>query len=423
MTLETLKNIVSSQGDIYKLIDQERNNKKVWKHRASSTTSFLANPLHYALAQGLGINFGNTDKTIIGTAVHSAVDFAYSNPNINVISAIKELIKTVNIEIINLQASLIDKVDEKVIKKEAYKLFIAYYNEILLLNRDNFVASEQYLEVNVPLGMYKNPNNFGRIILTGTFDRLYKDNDGFILGDLKTSSKRISGICDKSQELQDFEAEIGSLEKSKDEFEKIIIKFQNAEAKLSEFKLENDKTQDAFNDAKLNNKATKALENKIVKLNSEIEKWTENLERKIEAENRVLDIENKLLYLKDKSKSIFSLYENEKNLADLESCKQQYGFQVALYSLMYMIVHGIEIKKVRLEIIIKNKVPTIQIFEWKLDDETLKVAEEAIQMVVSTIEAFYDGVSSSLLFRPNPYTFYGSETNEFINLLRGKMKS
>lgn len=423
MTLETLNSMVSSQGDIFKLIDQERNNKKVWKHRASSTTSFLANPLHYALAQGLGVNFGNTDKTIIGTAVHSAVDFAYSNPNRNVISAIKELIKTVNIEMINLQASLIDKVDVKSIKNEAYRLFVTYYNDILLFNRDIFVGSEQYLEVNVPLGMYKNPNNFGRIMLTGTFDRLYKDKDGFILGDLKTSSKRISGACEKSQELQDFEAEIGSLEKTKDEFEKTIIKFQNAEIKLSEFKLESEKTQYAFNDAKLNNKATKALENKLVKLNSEIEKWTENLEKKIEAESKVLSLENKLLCLKDKSQSISNLYENEKKLADLEACKQQYGFQVALYSLMYMIVHGIEIKKVRLEIIIKNKIPTIQIFEWKLDEETLKVAEEAIQMVVSTIEAFYDGVSSSLLFRPNPYIFYGSETNEFIKLLRGKMKS
>ena len=87
-------------------------------------------------------------------------------------------------------------------------------------------------------------------------------------------------------------------------------------------------------------------------------------------------------------------------------------------------VHGIEIKKTRLEIIVKTKVPQIQIFEWELDDDTLRKAEDAIQMVVSTIEAFYNGVDSSLLFRPNPYTFYGSETNEFINTLKGDiMKS
>ena len=140
--------------------------------------------------------------------------------------------------------------------------------------------------------------------------------------------------------------------------------------------------------------------------------------------NEILKINNRLSILEEKSAPLFASYQAEKNLADLEACKQQYGFQVALYSLMYMIVHGVEIKKVRLEIIVKTKVPTIQIFEWELDNETLRSAEEAIQMVVSTIEAFYDGVSSSLLFRPNPYTFYGSETNKFINSLKGDdMKS
>ncbi len=424
MTLENLREVVSSQKDIYNLLDEARENKKVWKHRASSTTSFLANPLHYALAQGLGVFFGSTDKTLIGTAVHSAVDYAYSNPNKGVFGAIKGLIKSVNEELKNLQKDLVGKVDSKELKKEAFKLFKTYYNEVLLFNRNSFVASEEYLEVDVPLGMYKNPNNFGKIMLTGTFDRLYKDNDGFILGDLKTSANKINGSCEKSQELQNFEAEIVSLEKLKLELEKTTSKFINAENNCKQIMDEKAQIQIAINNAKLNNKATKALENKLAKLESEFEKWIENLERLVEAENEILKINNRLSILEEKSAPLFASYQAEKNLADLEACKQQYGFQVALYSLMYMIVHGVEIKKVRLEIIVKTKVPTIQIFEWELDNETLRSAEEAIQMVVSTIEAFYDGVSSSLLFRPNPYTFYGSETNKFINSLKGDdMKS
>lgn len=423
MTLENLKQEVTSLKGIYSLLDETRNARKVWKHRASSTTSFLANPLHYALAQGLGVNFGATDKTIVGTAVHSAVDYAYNNPSKGVISATKELIKTINEELKNLQIGLV--VDVEAIKKEAFRLFKLYYNEVLIHNRNTFVASEEYLEVNVPVGMYKNPNNFGKIMLTGTFDRLYKDSQGnFILGDLKTSAKKISGSVEKSKELQDFEAEIGSLQESKKEYEKLISKFLNAETKCREIMEEKAQVQIAFNDAKLNGKATKALENKLEKLNSEFEKWCDNLERLEEAEKKIIIINEKLLKLQEESEPLFKAYEVEKNKAELEACKQQYGFQVALYSLMYMIVHGIEIKKTRLEIIVKTKVPQIQIFEWELDDDTLRKAEDAIQMVVSTIEAFYNGVDSSLLFRPNPYTFYGSETNEFINTLKGDiMKS
>lgn len=418
MTLQDLKQTVSSQKGLYELLDEARITKKVWKHRASSTSTFLANPLHYALAQGLGVNFGSTDKTIVGSAVHAGVDYAYSNSKDRMGLAIKSVLDEVEKEWQNLQADLVEKTDKKVLIKDAIKYFKLYFKQVLISNRDSFVSSEKYLEIDVPVGMYKNPNNFGKIMLTGTFDRLYKDSDGnYILGDLKTSGSRISGSCEKSKELQDFEAELGSLEKAKKEWEKIGSKFQNAEIKCREIMDEKAQVQIAISDAKLNGKATKALENKLEKLNSEFEKWTENLDRLEEATIEVLSLMNEISKLEELSKPIFEAFEIEKNKADLEACKQQYGFQVALYSLMYMIVHGVEIKKARVEVIVKTKIPQIQIFEWELDNDTLRKAEEAIQMVVNTIEAFYDGVGSSLLFRHNPYTYFGSETNDFLNTL------
>jgi hypothetical protein len=68
-----------------------------------------------------------------------------------------------------------------------------------------------------------------------------------------------------------------------------------------------------------------------------------------------------------------------------------------------------------LENIVKNKTIKIQIFEWELDQATMERAEEAIQFVVSTIEAFYDGVDPRVLFRPNPYSYFGEETNKIMS--------
>ena len=68
-----------------------------------------------------------------------------------------------------------------------------------------------------------------------------------------------------------------------------------------------------------------------------------------------------------------------------------------------------------MENIVKNKTVKIQVFEWELDEVTLHRAEEAIQFVVSTMEAFYDGVDPKVLFRPNPYSYFGDETNKVVS--------
>jgi len=415
MTIEQIKASINNQKALYELLKEVRETKQVWTHRASSTSVFLANPLHYALQQGLGVFFGSSDKTIIGSAVHAGVDFGYVNPNARIGLCIKALAEEVDVEMEKLKAELIGKVSKTELIKEAVRLFKVYYKEVLVNNRTQFVASEQYLKIDVPVEMYKNPNNFGRVQLTGTFDRLYKDEQGnYILGDLKTAKTAISGKVEKSQELQDLEAEIGSLEKSKKDLEKIVSKFENAEVKCKEIMDEKGVVQIAINDAKLNNKATKALENKLEKLSGEFDKWNDNLARFEDAQKELIALNSKLLKLQDIIAPLTTSYESEKAIADLEACKTQHGFQVALYSLMYMIVYGIEIKKVRLENVVKTKTAQIQIFEWELDEKTLNIAEDAIQMVVSTVEAFYDGVSPEILFRPNPFTYYGSETNELL---------
>lgn len=86
---------------------------------------------------------------------------------------------------------------------------------------------------------------------------------------------------------------------------------------------------------------------------------------------------------------------------------------------MYMIIHGIKIKKVRVELLItRNEEPEKQIFEWELDNITLDKANYSLETVIKTIEAYFDGVPSRLLFKENTSSlYYSSETNEFIESL------
>ena len=277
------------------------------------------------------------------------------------------------------------------------------------------LESERYLEIDVPEGMYKNPKNFGLIKLTGTFDRLYEINGELVIGDLKTSSKTISSAIEKSDILQEHEARIHEARKEILSLEKILSKFSHAEENLAEYQTQLEDVTTALEDAIANKKATKSLENKREKLLGEIDKWHNHQQSVVQAELKRMELVKKLATLEEQCKPFKEEYETAKFNADLDECKKAHSFQVALYSIMYMIVTGKEVKKVRLENIVKNKTVKIQVFEWELDEVTMERAEEAIQFVVSTIEAFYEGVEPKLLFRPNPYSYFGDETNKVIS--------
>jgi len=412
MTLEELKE-VGSLKELYGLLEKRRGQKKRWFHRISSTSTFLANPLHYALSQGLGVNFGVNKKTIVGTAVHCAVDFAYRNRGARAGLCVKQIVESIRSQAKNLKPKDGEHISEKELIKDAIRLFMAYFKEVIPVNK--VLESEEYLEVDIPVEMYKNPANFGLVTLTGHFDRIYEVDGTLVLSDLKTSAKTIGGSVEKPKELQDYEAEIGSLEKERKELHKIISKFQNASIKLQEIIENKDILARNIKDAKTNGRSTKSLENRVQKLEADEQKWSENLNKFLSASNRVSSIETRVELLENESSIYRDEYERKKAQADLEACKTQHGFQVSLYALMYMIQKGREIRKVRIENIVGTKSVQIQLFEWELDNKNLEKAEEAIQSVVSTIEAFYEGVDARVLFRPNPFTFYGSETNELVS--------
>lgn len=412
MTPQELKEL-GSLNAVYSRLSGVPSVKPVWKHRASSTSSFMANPLHYAIVQGLGVHYGANDKTIIGHAVHAGVDFGYCNQGCRLGLCIRAMVQAINDEFKLLSEEFVGKVSKKELYQEAVRVFKPYFKEVMPTMK--VLESERYLEIDVPEGMYKNPSNFGKIRLTGTFDRLYEINGELVIGDLKTSSKTISSAIEKSDILQECEARIHEARKEILSFEKILSKFSHAEENLSEYQAQLEDVTTALEDAIANKKATKSLENKREKLLGEIDKWHEHQQSVVQAELKRMELVQKLATLEEQCKPFKEEYETAKFNADLDECKKAHSFQVALYSLMYMIVTGKEVKKVRLENIVKNKTVKIQVFEWELDEVTMERAEEAIQFVVSTIEAFYDGVEPKLLFRPNPYSYFGDETNKVIS--------
>ena len=112
-------------------------------------------------------------------------------------------------------------------------------------------------------------------------------------------------------------------------------------------------------------------------------------------------------------------YNKKVKESELQECIKKHYLQTCLYALMYQIEHGIRIDRARIELLVtKEKSEEIQIFEWELTDELFDKADSIYSgMIIPTLEAYLDGVEPSILFRPNPFTFFGSETIDLLEKL------
>lgn len=412
MTVDELLNKIDTKEDLYTLLRQ--NKKKILKHRASSTNTFLANPLHYALSTCLGVIFGGNNKTLFGTIVHEGVDYYYTNKDCRIGLSIRALV----LKAIEENPKINNPLEEKELKlliKRAVRVFKKYYREIAVDNE--VLASEEYLEVKVPV---QNPENEGKIIFAGTFDRLYKKDGLYILGDLKTSSMRIGAKdVEKSSELIKFEQQIKQLEQQIFSLNKDIKKFYYAKKNLEEIieNLENEKVK--CEDAKNNGRAFKAIQNKVEKLEKDKLLWESNLQTLLASKEGVRLINLQIQELKEKMSPYQNEYNEKVKESELQECIKKHYLQTCLYALMYQIEHGIRIDRARIELLVtKEKSEEIQIFEWDLTDELFDKADSIYSgMIIPTLEAYLDGIEPSILFRPNPFTYFGSETIDLLEKL------
>lgn len=400
--------------------------------RGSSLINFSNNSLDFALKQFLGVNYGKNENTIIGTAVHEGADYAYKyKMQTNIIPSLDDCLKAVEQsceeEFKYIEEKRRAKTSLKKIKLIASKCFKAYYPEI---SKNEAVASEEefFIDVNYSdnqedsLLLYK--KNVGKINLTGTLDRIYKKNDVLILNDLKTSSKKISGYVDVNPLFSQHSSESKDLKEELTRLNKIIDKFHHAENEVNTIKTSLEDKEKELSDNEVNGKPTKRIENKIKSLKEELKKWEEHLNNFKSAISQRDQIIFRLDQLEKLLKPLKREYAIAKTQADLEAAKKKYGHQLAFYAIGAMSTNTdfSNIKRLRVEVIVKAEEPYLQIFEWELTDEIIDEIAELLKTIISNIELVLEGIDPLVCFRLASETYIGSETSELLDELKTKLK-
>ncbi len=445
--------------------------------RGSSFISFEANSLDYAIKQFLKVRYSSNENTIIGNSVHSGADFAYkffleTSKYPKRRHCIKEVIAKARKDFQFINPDLRTKFTERELAVEAVRLFKKYWNHIVL---NTPVESEKKLFLEVPEEMLQNPKNKGKIRFTGTLDRVYKDVNGkLIMADLKTSKKRISAGVEYSKQLailveeekslldnlKKIEKEITDLEKIKDKQQKIIEEKNQVHTELStmvfsNIELLNVDLKEKESAEKPNEKSIQKIKEQIIELQGYIvdyklidmlallggmnQEKIQSPKRLIAKLEKLVDLSNDFepvnldeviqrkirltTQLDEVSLEIEPLRKEwliEVKQAEIEAAKAQYGVQLGFYAMVYMILEGRKIDKLRVEVLVKNKKePFVQIIEWDLDEAFMRIVYEKIQVTVSVIEAVLNGIDPMILFRTNSTSYIGSETNEIIKEVNG----
>lgn len=436
--------------------------------RGSSFVGFQANPIHFAVQQFLKVYYGSNENTIIGSAVHEAVHYAYKcKMNLvptRFLSCTKIIAQKAKSGLENVNPDKRNSLNLKEMIRESILLFSVYYRNVIPYN--NPISSEESFKLEVSRELLSNTANYGKIFFTGTHDRIYSEDELLIMSDLKTSKSRISGTVEKHPTLQKFEDELKvlqtkhlSLSKEKDKKNRLEVKLLNSATELSsdeatleeilltnfalanasltkegltakqtekiqgdiadiqvianQYEIElNDKVLDA--DAK-NISPTRTI-NKITKMKSIVENLENELKEFSELDKNIEILEAEINELIQIMEPLSNEYSVQKEAADLLAAKKQYGLQLAFYALIYMILNPTKvINKLRVEVLVKTKEPYMQIFTWDFNELEIDRASEELISCVEVVEALLNGTDSSLLFRSNSYSYIGTDTNDLID--------
>lgn len=385
----------------------------------SSFTAAAANPIHFIMQKALKVFFGLNAKLIIGSAYHKALEraFAYkiaTGKTVRMGVAIREIVKYIHGEYPKIKADQRAEVSKQELIQEAIRLYKVYHKHQLPNNTPQEV--EVFMSLPAPMEMLRNPENAGKIFLSGAFDVMLGDDDGIlIMTDAKTSDKRISGSVDMDPKLVEYKNELSAAKAELSKVTKVIEKFAGVEEEIAEKQTELMETELDLAVALEKKKAHKALDNKIERISKIITTLGENLKQRIEAEKKAAAIWPEIENLEEVIAPLQEIYDEEKAEADLIECRKRHGQQLAFYALLYMILYGKEVKRVRIENMVKSAVPELQVFEWELDEFELMRAEEEIQSNITLIEMVLDGEDPMVLFRLNTTSYIGDETIKFFD--------
>lgn len=401
-------------ADFVKLASEQRDFKVYLS--GSIYTSFYGNSQDYALTKLIKMNNGKNAIMIIGNTVHAGRDYAIKCKLNNQFPSLQECIRVMKGYAKNAYQTIQPDEREKrslfSIFLESAKLFRYYFKQVFPTNSS--ISSEVKMNVDLPLEMFRNPSNAKYFAMTGIADSIERNEDGSLtITDLKTSRKKISGYVEMPKRLKQLTEEKNALYESKKEYAKVIKKFENAQANLTEAENILTDSRKAFEDASSKGKATKAIENRITKYEGEFEKWSENLARYNEAVEEDDKLNQSIREIYAIINPLQTEYQKEKDEADLREAKKSHGSQLAHYAICYMFEHGVQPKYARVEQLVKNKEPEHQIFEWEITREDLLAVQEEILILIGLTELLLDGVDPMLLFRKNHTGFIGSDTEKF----------
>lgn len=388
--------------------------------RGSSLVGFSNNSLDFALKQFLGVNYGSNENTIVGTAVHEGADYAYKHKmetnNIPLLDDCLEVVyETCEKQLEYINPDKRDKVSLDKLKDTAKRCFTVYYPEI---RKNVAIASEESFSIDAnysddtsnSLLMYK--KNVGKIALTGTLDRIYKKDNILILSDLKTSSKRISGYVEANPLFSKYSNEAKALNEEKIRLEKVIDKFAHSQEKIEEIKSFIVEQEKLLEEKEKEKKPTTRVSKKIDTQKTELEKWETHLKNFESAISQKDQIDIRLSELDKLIKPLKREYAIEKQKADLAVAKKRYGHQLAFYAIGAMATNKdfANIKKLRVEVVIKTEEPYVQVFEWDLTEEIIDEVAELIKTIISNIELVIEGIDPLVCFRLASETYIGSDT-------------
>ena len=383
----------------------------------SSFTSATSNPIHFLTQKFVKVFYGLNANLIIGSAYHKALEYANTEfiengkfPTFG--KALKHSVDYVNENFKLIKSEEREEIKEADLIKEVVGLLKVYWRD--QLDKNNPVETEVFVSMPSPEYMLRNKKNSHKIMLTGAADVIYKENDLLILSDHKTSKKPISGKVSKKDALVDLEKELKELKTELTKYQKQAAKFVDSKTKLANAKKERNDVANKLADAVENGKTTTALEKRVTKWSTEVTKWQDNLAIYKTALEKVEALEAEISAVNELMLPQLEIYEKEKAEADLREAKKNHGQQLAFYALLYMIVFGKNIKKVRLENMVRAKQPYLQVFEWELDDMVLAKAEENIKANITRIELMLEGIDPLALFPVSNMTFIGTETVKLL---------
>lgn len=392
--------------------------------------SFNANSLDFAMTKIIKVNYGKNPNMLIGNVVHKAreeaIEYKVKHNTFPPLSKIVRVMKEyLHDQYKYLNPDLVKDGLKLDIFIKSCKLFKSYYTNILPHNRS--IASEVKMTVNLPVGSFNNPNNAKYFVMSGIVDSVEKDDKGnIILTDLKTSKKIVGKKIVMSDTLTKLVEEKKDIETKIANCNKVLKKFKNAEEKFAEAENTLKDVLQKLKDAKANEKPTKALENRETKWTDEVDKWKENFETYSNAKNELSALNLRLTEVKRLSKPLMESYKKEQYESDLQECKKKHEWQLLCYAIEYMIEYGVQPKKLRVENIVKtldySSVYT-QVFEWEITREDLVAVQEKILNVIHTIELVLDGVDPILIFKSNPDSMIGSDTESFKDELIETIKT